>query len=262
MFFRPREKKATEIVAEKPLNWQRRLTIMILLFGGISVVYLVVGLFAVESETLWDASVDFDYRIPRSAPWLVVYFFYYFQILAPASAVKDERVLLRMCAAYGVIFVVAVPLWIWLPVTVERDPVPIGDFWTYALNILRWKDPPVNCLPSMHVAHAAIAALVVWRVDRKFGTLMCLSVGMIWWSSLTVGQHWILDGVLGLAIALLADWLVFDVYKPLPKSAFSRIERKWHLVWIGFFVIGVILVYCAYMWGWLAEEALSATLKI
>lgn len=246
-------------IPEMPMHWVRRMTILLILMLAVTGVYLVVGIFAAESPVYYTADLPFDHLIKLSAPWLVVYFFMYFQILAPAAAIRDQRVLVRMGTAFMLMYLVAVPIWIWLPVTVPRDPVRITDFWTFCINVLRWKDPPVNCLPSMHVAHSAVAALAVRRVDRLMGRVMLLSVGLIWWSTLAVGQHWFVDGLMGLTLAVAADWFVFDYYKPLPKTAFTRIDRKWHFAWIGFFIFGCFLVSATYHFEWVPHELLPVS---
>ena len=238
------------------MNWVRRLNILLSLMLAVTGIYLVVGIFAHDAPVYYTVDLPFDHMIKLSAPWLVVYFFMYFQILAPASAVKDQRVLIRMCWAYMLMYVLAVPLWIWFPVTVPRDPVAVTDFWTYSMNVMRWKDPPVNCLPSMHVAHSAVAALVVRRVDRLMGRILLVSVGLIWWSTLAVGQHWFVDGLMGLAMAVAVDWFVYDFYKPLPKSAFERIPRVWHWAWFGFFLFGCVIMWLVYKHELVPQEML------
>jgi len=235
------------------------MTILLSLMLVVTGIYLLVGVLATESPVYYTADLPFDHLIKLSAPWLIVYFFMYFQILAPASAVKDQRVLVRMCWAYILMYAVAVPIWLWLPVTVPRDPVRVADFWTYSMNVLRWKDPPVNCLPSMHVAHSAVAALVVRRVDRLMGRVLLFATGLIWWSTLAVGQHWFVDGLLGLILAVGADWLVFDYYRPLPKSAFSRIDRRWHWAWFGFFLFGCAVMYTTYHFELVPHEMLPVS---
>lgn len=56
-----------------------------------------------------------------------------------------------------------------MPVTVPRQSVPVTGYWTFALDILRSIDPPVNCLPSMHVAVATLAGLLIRRADGLVG---------------------------------------------------------------------------------------------
>lgn len=253
-------KSATQQIPEMPMHWVRRTIILLTLMLLVTGIYLMVGVFAAESPVKFSADLPFDHYIKLSAPWLVVYFYMYFQILAPASSIRDQRVLVRMGVAFLLMYLVAVPIWIWLPVTVPRDPVRITDFWTYALNVLRWKDPPVNCLPSMHVAHSAVAALAIRRVDRVMGRVMLISVGLIWWSTLAVGQHWFVDGLMGLTLAVAADWVVFDFYKPLPKTAFSRIDRRWHLTWVAFFVFSCFFFYATYHFQWVPHDMLPVSL--
>ena len=48
---------------------------------------------------------------------------------------------------------------------------------------------------------------------------------------MALGQHWVIDGALGLMMALVVDYVVFTIY-PLPTDSLYRTNRAWDLVWI------------------------------
>lgn len=193
--------------------------------------YLLIGNQTALGEA-YTLATTADSFIPFGAVWVVPYIYMYISASAPAFAVEDRRVLIRWAATVALMYMLAAPIWIMYPVTVPR-PIHLGeDYFSYLLNLIQALDPPTNCFPSMHVAVATVAGLVVRRVDKTIGTILLLSVLPIWYSTVAVGQHWIVDGGAGLVLALSSFTIVYG-WKPLPISAFERIPRFAHLMWLG-----------------------------
>jgi membrane-associated phospholipid phosphatase len=99
--------------------------------------------------------------------------------------------------------------WIW-PTTYPRDSFPlVGDManWTnYAFASLRASDTPANCCPSLHVSSVYLSSFVFLEEQKKkfpfffiWGTLIALS-------TLTTKQHYLVDVISGLVMALLFYW--------------------------------------------------------
>ena len=168
--------------------------------------------------------------------------------------ISDVRVLDRTIAGYLSAYLVAVPIWLLYPVSVPRAPMAIHDVWTYGIAIVRTVDPPTNCLPSMHVALATLAALVVRRHDRVAGNLLLGTAALITWSTLAIEQHWVADGLLGMALAWIADqfWL-----GRLPDTMFRPIPRIWHGVWLSLYIGAVLVLMSGWWLGWLPLELLE-----
>lgn len=69
-------------------------------------------------------------------------------------------------------------------------------------------DSPASCLPSLHVAAAFVSAFaVVAEGDRRAPALLAWAA-LIWGSTLTTKQHYVVDGVAGLLLAV-AVWALF-----------------------------------------------------
>ena len=84
-------------------------------------------------------------------------------------------------------------------------PASLGDgffAWTLALNYRL--DPPLNCFPSLHVAWGFVAALCCHRVHRGVGVAALGWASLIAISTLYTKQHYVLDVVAGIALAVLA----------------------------------------------------------
>ncbi len=219
-------------------------------------VYGAIGVYTAGSggkrHTLPSALDD---MVPFEPAWVVVYALVFLQALAPLAVVTDPRVLNRTVAAYLTIYAIGTPIWLLYPVVVPRPPLPIVDLWTYGIGIVRYVDPPGNCMPSMHVALAVMATLAVRRHDRLAGALLAVSAALIWWSTLAIRQHWASDGVVGAGFAIVADQLWFAM-KPLPPEAFVPLHRAWHLTWILTFVVAVLVLMSGWWFGWVPIEAL------
>ncbi|MFT4626268.1 MAG: membrane-associated phospholipid phosphatase [Myxococcota bacterium] len=215
-------------------------------------VYIGVGSWVVRADLPQHTlATPLDGRLPLMPSAMLLYGLLYGQILAPLAYITDRRVMWRAGAGCVSLFVVSVPVWIVWPVTMPRVEVPVTDTLSWGLALMRYLDPPTNCFPSLHVAESFFAALVVRRHDRPVGDLM-LGFGVaIWASTLLLGQHWVVDGVAGLALALAADhW--FLGRRPLPPAAWRGGRRRW--LWIPVGAYGLAFVLFALPW-WLGLEA-------
>ena len=220
-------------------------------------VYGVIGVLQVGAElTTLESAID--RALPFSAPWVLCYGALYPVVVSPLFILTDRRVALR--GALGLFTVVAagVPFWLLFPVTVPRDPIEVHDVFTWGIVFIRHLDPPTNCFPSMHVAEAALSSLLVWRHDRRWGTIVLITTCGIWYSSIVIQQHWFVDGLAGVAIAVVVDRFV---YRGLPRSAFTSKPRAWHLGWIALYCVLFALFASPWWFGWLdpAEVAVPWT---
>jgi membrane-associated phospholipid phosphatase len=233
-----------------PLGRARRLASLAVAFVALETFYTTIGVSMDHAgRPLHLVDTPLDHLVPLQPAWVLIYAMVFLQALAPIATISDVRVLDRTLLAYASMYMVGTPLWVLYPVTVPRDPVPIVDLWTYGLGLVRLADPPTNCFPSMHVALATMAALVVWRHDRGMGKTLAVSAALIWYSTLATRQHWMLDGLAGVTLACLADALWFRL-RPLPEAAFQALPRWWHLTWFGVYVGAVAILMSGWWFGW------------
>ncbi len=238
------------------LTLTRRFVTLALTGAVLLPIYWAIGIYTARShEPVHMLPTFIDRNVPLEPAWVVVYAMVFLQCLAPLATITDPRVLNRTVGAYFTLYLFGTPVWLLYPVAVERDPVPITDLWTYGIGIVRYIDPPGNCMPSMHVALAVMATLAVYRHDMLVGRLLGVSAAMIWWSTLAIRQHYATDGLVGAGMAVLADRLWFDLI-PLPAEAFDRLPRATHGVWLGVFVVAVLFLMSGWWLHWVPLDQL------
>jgi membrane-associated phospholipid phosphatase len=88
-------------------------------------------------------------------------------------------------------------------------PSPPPDASFAFLAWLQAVDPPGNVFPSLHVAQTSAIALVLRRDRPVLGGLAVVMAAMLALSTLTTKQHFVVDVVAGLAIALTTSTLVW-----------------------------------------------------
>lgn len=184
-----------------------------------------------------------DDLVPFMPAWVLAYGGLYALLFAPVVAVGDRRVVHRAGLGIAAIVALAVPFWLWMPVTRSRPELLTDGVFAHCLSVIYALDPPNNCFPSMHVATTVFAGRCVWRHDRVMGALTLLLAAGVWFSSIAIAQHWFVDGLFGAALALLADALA---YRGLPKTAFPAGPRHLHLWWVAawallFLVVGFVV---------------------
>ena len=217
--------------------------------GGVTLaigIYASINFMVAERMPTRVLPTAVDELVPFCAEAMLAYGGIYALALTPVCLLADRRVLMRGVAAYTVLLLSAVPIWILWPVTVPRSPVPVHDLWTWAVALMRFIDPPANCFPSMHVGETVLAALMCWRLDRSTGAVVAVLAALVWWSTIALDQHWFVDGLFGAGLAVLADAVCFR-WRPLPKDAYSRVSR-WSLLWAFGLYVAQFLAFASPWW--------------
>ena len=213
--------------------------------SGLMALYLCVGWLRLKTAVA-PAMVPtvVDDWVPFSLVWLPIYLFMLPMSWAPACAFADRRNVKRWVVAIVLMYIPAIPLWTLWPVTVPREPVAVEGFWSFVLMLMRATDPPVNCLPSMHVAVATLSGLLIRDVDKPVGSALLMLMPFIWYATMALDQHWLLDGLVGFLFAVSA-YLVTRRLVPVPEEAMVALDRRAHWGWIGPFllVLAGVFVY-------------------
>ncbi|MBI4617077.1 MAG: phosphatase PAP2 family protein [Planctomycetes bacterium] len=150
-----------------------------------------------------------DAAIQYSPWWEIVYSFVYFFVMLPVPLVAERKFFRRVCGAYVTAMLLSFACFVAFPVSYPRPDIVAETFfdWTVLLNYRL--DPPNNCLPSLHIAIAYLAAFVSWRLSRPFGWVALAVATAIAVSTLFVKQHYVLDIAGGILVAALAHRLWF-----------------------------------------------------
>jgi membrane-associated phospholipid phosphatase len=207
---------------------------------------------ALSPVTLHELPTALD-RVAFFPPAVMVYGLLYAHVVSPLVLVEDRRTLLRGGLAYFLLVCAGVPFWVFFPVTVPR-PELLGEGWLqWAVAVVWWIDPPTNCFPSMHVGEAFLSALLVRRLDRRLGHLLLLGAVAIWWSTLALAQHWFVDGLVGLTLAVVVDQLVFG-WRPLAPEAL-RCGPTRRMGWLALVYGALFVGFMAPWWLGLAQPS-------
>ena len=232
----------------QPVAVWERVGLTIGLMVGLMALYLIIGWFQIEGREQYMFPSVIDDWVPFSLAWLPLYLFMLPISWAPACTFVDRRCLKRWVISAVLMYIPAIPLWIFWPVTVPREVIPIDGYWTFALSILRTVDPPVNCLPSMHVAVATLAGLLIRRADPLVGNLLLLLMPFIWYSTMALDQHWFVDGLVGMIFAVVVEHTTHR-WMGIPDSAQIALRRRYHWAWIGPFIAVLMGVWAYWMFA-------------
>lgn len=149
-----------------------------------------------------------DDAIPFAAATVYLYGLAFGATLFPFFVVRSRALLRRIALAYVLVITASFLCYVLFPVSAAalRPPLATLDARTFdgwCVRLLYSLDPPTNQCPSLHVSLTTLGSLGVWRASRRWGGLASPVVGLILLSVLTVKQHFVIDAVAGLFLALL-----------------------------------------------------------
>jgi membrane-associated phospholipid phosphatase len=212
---RPAEDRETS--AARLVQDLRRRAALTLALGAFFVVGYYTVAFLVDAEDSRSLATPLDEAIPFIASSIYVYAWTYTALLSPLFTVRCPRLFDRVALAYALVIAAALPCFLLFPVSAVSLRAPINALdpsrfseWGVLLNYTL--DPPTNLFPSIHMAIVTVAVAATWRARRAYGLAgLCLAVA-IGVSICTVKQHYVLDGVAGVALGLLAYRLAMRSY--------------------------------------------------
>ncbi len=201
--------RATFAMAAASLKQPYRVTIPMVVLLLLVPFYIFIAS-AARGASPSAPAIPLDRAIPLQPAWALVYgALYLFLILLPVFTVREEEHLRRTVWAYLSVWIIAYLSFFLYPTIAPRTDVVAGDgFAAWGLRFLYGADPPYNCFPSLHVAHSFVSALTCWRVHREVGIVAVVSAALVAISTLFTKQHYIVDVLAGVFLALVA-WAVF-----------------------------------------------------
>lgn len=166
-----------------------------------------------------------DRALPLLPSWALIYgALYLFLIVFPVLVVRDEEHIRRTVYAYLFVWIVAYIVFIIYPTEAPRPARVVGEgFSVWGLYMLYSSDPPYNCFPSLHVAHSFVSALTVFRLHRKLGIGATLAATLVALSTLFTKQHYVLDALGGVLLAVVAYGIFLRAY---PRDRVPAIDRQ------------------------------------
>jgi len=159
-----------------------------------------------------------DQNTPFIPETVWIYLSEYFLFLTVYFFCKDMVNANKYLYSFLALQTTSVLIFILWPTTYPRELFPLDsaslDSWTFSIfNFLRQMDTPTNCCPSLHVSSVYLSTFVYLDDQRKkfpffftWGTLIALS-------TLTTKQHYLIDVVMGFAMAVIF-YQIFHRYIP------------------------------------------------
>lgn len=173
--------------------------------------------------------------------WVWLYIFGYPALLLVPGIVlhaQGRRQLLRAyIGAFLFNYVAALPFYLFVPVVESGlshlaavDPI-LEQVWPRLLGLLRSSSAPDNCFPSLHTSCSLTAAFFCLRHGPpRLARMVTLLAVLIVASIYALGVHWVLDGVAGVGLAVLAVRLGPALAERLtaPGAAWMSLRRPAH----------------------------------
>jgi len=211
------------------------------------VAFFIAGYFfighATDSSRARELTTPLDRWIPFVPASIWVYLWMLPAALIPLFAVRCQDLFRRTYLAYAIAIAISLACFAAFPVTSLRlrvDPaaLDVTRFAPWAVATLYALDPPYNLFPSLHLSIATLAAFSAWKADRRYGAATFAGVALVAVSICTVKQHFLLDGIAGMALAALTYAVVLRPYRP---AAGVRPGSSWR--GIVAYLVMIVLAY-------------------
>jgi len=182
-----------------------RVSVSMIVLVSLVPLYILIAE-AVPRRSLHVPEMGLDRIVPLQPAWALVYgSLYLFVILLPVFVIRQEEQIRRTVRAYLFIWITAYVCFLLYPTAAPRPASVAGEgFIVWGLRFLYSADPPYNCFPSLHVAHSFVSALACARVHRGVGIAAGCCASLIAVSTLFTKQHYILDVLAGILLAVVA----------------------------------------------------------
>jgi membrane-associated phospholipid phosphatase len=151
-----------------------------------------------------------DKAVPL-VPWtIIIYQSEYIFFWLAYVLIRKEETRNRLLYSFFAVQLISMAFFIFYPTTFPRHtfPLPEGTHpWIVsAFSTLHILDDPSNTFPSLHVSACFVTAFAFLRESKiKCGGFLLWSV-LILISTMTTKQHYFIDTVAGLALAMFSSW--------------------------------------------------------
>jgi membrane-associated phospholipid phosphatase len=152
----------------------------------------------------------FENLIPF-VPWTVIIYLSTFPLVAAALLLVRREDLHKSVVTIIKIILFLSLVFLFYPTTYPRPDLPPGTAPSSRLlyDFLTKLDTPKNCFPSLHVTMSVFVAFILRRRNRRLGALFLIWACAIMISTLTLKQHYLLDVVAGIFLAVIFYYLFF-----------------------------------------------------
>lgn len=215
--------------------------------------YFGVGL-ATDPARARGLATPLDAAIPFAAWTVWIYLGVFPTAYLPLFVVRSPRLFRRTMLSYLLAMTASYAIFVLFPVTstglrVAASRLDATRVSGWAVALLYRLDPPYNLFPSLHLSIATLAAAAAFKADRRIGIATAIGVALIGVSICTVKQHFVLDGLGGVALAAAVGAIVLRPFRPAPEE---RAAYAWP-GWVSFLVL-LAAVYAGFAIAFLATR--------
>ena len=142
--------------------------------------------------------------------WMVIpYYSYYILIIIPPFIIKDKERLSSLTYTLIKATIFCYIFYILWPISSSDilKQVDVENSFFFLHSSITFDFLNQNAFPSMHVFVSTIIALVLVKELPKFRILFYLSAAGIFFATFLIKQHYVLDSISGLIIAVVAYFL-------------------------------------------------------
>ncbi len=150
--------------------------------------------------------LDFERHIPFVPAAYPIYAAVYVQVLLPLFLARTRRDYWTIQLAFAVASLVGFATFLAAPMAYPRPSLEVTDAFTWLLSLEYATDGPRCTLPSLHVAFAWILYLSLGGRSHRWRMGLGVSAAAISVSTLLVKQHFLVDVVVGAALAVASWW--------------------------------------------------------
>jgi len=156
-----------------------------------------------ELSTAWDGCIPFV----AETIWIYLAIFPF--ALCPLFFVRCPWLIRRGALAYTFVMSVSFLCFSLFPVTstdlrMPAEALDVSRASPWAVSVVYRFDPPYNLFPSLHLSLASLAAFLVWKAWRVMGAILFAGLGLVAVSVCTTKQHFLLDVLGGVVLAVIA----------------------------------------------------------
>ena len=204
------ESETAGFFARTPVLWSlERLVVGLATCAFVSLLYYPVS--DATRARHHDLASSLDGHIPFIPETIWIYFPLYLGLLFTAIlGVRHRDLFYRTVTSVAVASASCVVGFLLIPSTMTLPAVEADGTWTMAF--LAWMqkvDVPNNTFPSQHVAISFSVAFGALAYHRRLGQVILVMASLVAISTTTTKQHYWIDTPGGIAVALLAHWIVF-----------------------------------------------------
>jgi len=159
---------------------------------------------------------NLDQKIPFIPEFIYIYFSLYLMFILYfgffLQLFNKREIWTKIIPAIGTMLIIAFIFFIVVPSNYPRPKISSDtNSITYKLLVFLYQtDPPNNTTPSLHVASSTLLALIAYDKSKIIGIVLTIWALLITLSTLFVKQHYLIDVIAGILLALFCWFAIYQ----------------------------------------------------